>query len=342
MNTWLTEMAFSSLRSLGGSILSSLGPVGVIAMLAGGLLLVAVPLGLIRFASRPRGMVMAAAVLVAGVAMMGFAPKPAEPVFPPKEPEAKEVPKEDAKAVVSTPQKAATQEDAGELDVIGDMPVQPAMAGLPVAAVAPAIVPPVAMLGAASHPAAGSGRHAAATHTASHHAAAVAAAKPAVHPAPAVAKPAHAAAKTPATPAGKATPKAGPAATGKKQQTKSLPGSMASGSVAAQPSDRQTPKAGRTRSRAKGRTGADGGQADGMAGMMGGRQFGKPPGRHGAAAGNAGHRPAASRSMANRMAEAELNAMMGNLWNQHAGGMGNHPHGGAHPGQGLPHRGGHR
>ena len=81
---WLTELFLSTLRSLGGSILSGLGLGGVIAVLAGGLLLLAVPLGLIRFVSRPRGMAMAAAVLLGGLAMMLRGSTPMPPVTNPQ------------------------------------------------------------------------------------------------------------------------------------------------------------------------------------------------------------------------------------------------------------------
>jgi hypothetical protein len=373
--SWLTVLVLSSLRSLGGSILSSLGPVGVIAMLAGGVLLVAVPLGLIRFASRPRGMVMAAAVLAGGLAMMGFAPKPAEPPSAEREFKAKEV----AKPVTTTPQKA---EDVAELTVMGDLPLQPALPIMPVAAMAPAIVPPVAMLGGASHHVAASSEHAAATHTATHNNSAVAAAKSPTASAHAhatgsnVTKSAHAIGKTPAspaatTPASTAKPQPDSARAGKAKIAKPLLGSTGNGgSVAANTTDRPVPKSARMQGKTKGRSGAASNLTGGMTGMGGmpsGNARRQATGR-GTASGTGGQ-PAISRAMSNRIAEAELNGFMGRMFGNEpggmyphdgqAGGVGSHPRGGQHsggmhprggmqpggagyPGQGLPHRGGHR
>jgi hypothetical protein len=371
MNVSLIDLVFSPFRSLGGSILSGLGLTGVIAVLAGGLLLMAVPLGLIRFASRPRGMILAAAVTLGGLAVMFLGGAPAASLATQETP----AEAENVLAGLDSEQAATIAEPAPAVDftdtipmIAGDGPVigqpQLPMATAAVPAIVPAIVPGVV----GHHGGAPAGGHTASTHSATH--SSVAAAKgPAasqwhIEP-PSIGKhssmPAsHAGTAATQTPhPGGSTPVASQAASGKSPYAAELKAAQArsaalDGTLDAFREERlhwavygHGKHSGGDGAEHAASGGGHGGGMTGLSGRAAGGSFGLGGGHSQAAAnrgtmhGSGGNNMQTAQQQMNRNAEHQLDVMMRNMMHEHLGGSDMHPMGGMGHTGGMTHHGGH-
>jgi hypothetical protein len=374
MNAWLIDFLLSPLRSLGGSIVSSLGLGGVIAVLAGGLLLLSLPFGLLRFVSRPRGMVLAAAVMLGGLAVtfLGGAPA-ASPVT-------QETPAEeenvlagldfDPAARIHEPAPAVDLTDtipmiAGDVPTIAPPQLPMAMAALP--AIMPAIVPGIA----SHHAGAPAGGHTASTHSATHSSVAARApvapqghinprgfemldSHPASHAGTPATQPLHHASST---------QEAGSAASGKNPYAAELKAAQARSAALDERLDASREERlnwavnGHGKHAGEGAEGSasgggHGGRMPGTSGHAAGGSFGlgggypHVAGNRGTTHANGGHNTQAAQQRINQSVDHQLNMMMQNMMNEHLGGSGTHPMGGMHPGgmghnASMTHHGGH-